>query len=141
MPFLVCTSSFYKLTMADLVAILANNPYNQVEQHGIEEFHEDLPELPTEPISFDDENWEEELDGEGEPDTTWDEDENEKALSTSNQSSATLSSRASKRSFDELESGGEGYDEEEGQWDPPSSPGENKSFLHISCMLNSFNSA
>lgn len=77
-----------------------------------------MPELPTDPIFFDDDNWDQELEN---ADNSWnDGNENE---NISNHSSVTLSSRGSKRAFDEYESGGETYDEEEQQWELPGSPG------------------
>jgi len=67
--------------------------------------------------------WQDDPDGAGDLNATWD-DENDNALSNSNHSSVTLSSKASKRSFDEFESGGEGYnDSEGGDLSPSSSPG------------------
>ncbi|KDR81426.1 hypothetical protein GALMADRAFT_239315 [Galerina marginata CBS 339.88] len=80
--------------------------------------------LEADPVPFED-GWEDDLDGEGEADTTWD-DDNENALS--NHSSVTLSSKASKRSFDEFESG-DAYDDggESAQWTPPSSPDPKRS--------------
>ncbi|KAJ7043263.1 hypothetical protein C8F04DRAFT_1390094 [Mycena alexandri] len=69
--------------------------------------------------SYDDEepSWEDAIEGDEDPDTTWEADaEHETA---SNESSVTLSSKASKRSFDEL-------DPEEDEVDgnsPPGSPG------------------
>ena len=77
-------------------------------------------ESTEDPTTYREDGWEDDLDGEGEIDETWD-NENENAHSNSNQSSITLSSKASKRSFDEFESGGEGYDDAAGG--PPSSPG------------------
>lgn len=92
-----------------------------------------MPELPTDPISFDDENWGQEVEGQEveefeNADESWNGgDENEHSVS--NHSSVTLSSRGSKRTFDEYESGGEGYDEEEEQpWELPGSPGNYFSF-------------
>ncbi|KAF8163122.1 hypothetical protein B0H34DRAFT_694191 [Crassisporium funariophilum] len=84
----------------------------------------DVPELPTEPIVFDGENWEDDLDGEGDLDVTWEHD-NENTLSTSNESSVTLSSKASKRSYDEVDSDGD--EAAETGLSPPSSPGPKRS--------------
>lgn len=82
-----------------------------------------LPELPSEPLSFDeDEAWDGEYGADAtdtgvDVDATWEDDhpnadaEQELQLSASNHSSATLSSRASKRTFDEFELGDEGFDE------------------------------
>ncbi|KAF9532364.1 hypothetical protein CPB83DRAFT_675368 [Crepidotus variabilis] len=76
-----------------------------------------IPELPTEPIAFDDDNedWDGEFDVVGD-DTVWNGEEDKDGdvdndLATSNHSSVTLSSRTSKRTFDEYESGGEGFEE------------------------------
>lgn len=63
--------------------------------------------------------WDYDLDGDGEPDTNW-EAENEHD-SPSNESSVTLSSKTSKRSFDELERDNEVEDEED-VWSLNSSP-------------------
>lgn len=82
-----------------------------------------MPAAESEPDIPEEKYWEDDLDGEGEFDTTWDEG-HENTLSQSNHSSVTLSSTASKRSFDEFESVGDLYDEETGRWSPPSSPGE-----------------
>lgn len=83
---------------------------------------EPLPELPTDPISFDDENWQQELqEFENADDTLNEGDENENSLS--NHSSVTLSSRGSKRTYDEYDSGEEGYGEAEQPWVLPDSPG------------------
>ncbi|KAJ7771777.1 hypothetical protein B0H16DRAFT_195327 [Mycena metata] len=81
------------------------------------------PSVPDDDIhegeSYDDEepSWEDAVEGDEDPDTTWEADaEHETA---SNESSVTLSSKASKRSFDEL-------DPEEDEVDgnsPPGSPG------------------
>lgn len=46
--------------------------------------------------------WDDELDGEGDPDTTWEAEQENGDESVSNESSVTLSSKASKRSFDEF---------------------------------------
>jgi hypothetical protein len=48
-----------------------------------------------------DETWDDELDGEGDPDTTWDAEPENLDESISNESSVTLSSKTSKRSFNE----------------------------------------
>ena len=82
-----------------------------------------MPDLPTDPISFDDENWGQELEEFENADESWNGgDENDHSVS--NHSSVTLSSRGSKRNYDEYESGGERYDEEEDQqWELPGSPG------------------
>jgi len=91
---------------------------------GDQEYNEEepLPELPTDPISFDDENWGQELEEFENADGSLNGgDENEQSVS--NHSSVTLSSRGSKRNYDEYESGGEGYDEEDDQqWELPGSP-------------------
>ncbi|KAF8906011.1 hypothetical protein CPB84DRAFT_1844655 [Gymnopilus junonius] len=79
-----------------------------------------------EPDIPDEKYWEDDQDGDGEYDTTWEEG-HEKSLSQSNHSSVTLSSTASKRSFDEFESAGDLYDEDTGHWSPPSSPDPKRS--------------
>ncbi|KAK7023892.1 hypothetical protein R3P38DRAFT_3270164 [Favolaschia claudopus] len=70
-------------------------------------------------IYDDDSRWEDTLEGDGDPDTTWEveEPENETA---SNESSVTLSSKASKRSFDQIDP-----EEVVGQ-SPPGSPGSKR---------------
>ncbi|KAF8965274.1 hypothetical protein BDZ97DRAFT_799283 [Flammula alnicola] len=84
-------------------------------------------ESNIDPVEYE-ETWEDDLDGEGDPDTTWDDNEIENAQSNSTNSSITLSSKASKRSYDEFESGGEGYEDEDSRhWTPPSSPGPKRS--------------
>jgi hypothetical protein len=90
--------------------------------HNIDLEGDLILESTEDPTAYGEDGWEDDPDGEGEIDETWD-DDNENAHSNSNQSSITLSSKTSKRSFDEFESSGEGYDEEEGgHWSPPSSP-------------------
>ncbi|KAF9452852.1 hypothetical protein P691DRAFT_756067 [Macrolepiota fuliginosa MF-IS2] len=64
------------------------------DTHGVEELKD-----------FEDETgaaWDDELDGEGDPDTTWEAEQGNVNGSYSNESSVTLSSKASKRSFDEF---------------------------------------
>lgn len=61
-------------------------------------------------VDYLDETWDDELDGEGDPDTTWEAEPENVDESISNESSVTLSSKASKRSFNE--SGLEYSDEE-----------------------------
>ncbi|KAJ3572803.1 hypothetical protein NP233_g2847 [Leucocoprinus birnbaumii] len=51
---------------------------------------------------FDADTWDDELDGEGDPDTTWEVEKDNGDESKSNESSITLSSKASKRSFDDF---------------------------------------
>ncbi|KAJ7074324.1 hypothetical protein C8F01DRAFT_18215 [Mycena amicta] len=65
------------------------------------------------------EQWDDAVGGESDPDTTWDADAEQETLS--NQSSVTLSSKASKRSIDEVEA-----DEEESRTSPPNSPGSKR---------------
>ncbi|KAF9484714.1 hypothetical protein BDN70DRAFT_989416 [Pholiota conissans] len=78
------------------------------------------PEFPE----FLGEEWEDDLDGEGEIDDTWDEDnEAETVQSNSNSSSVTLSSKASKRSYDVLELDGDGNEDGNSHETPLGSPG------------------
>jgi len=103
-------------------------PEPENEEIGSKEDYEDLLELPTDPINFEAENWDDDPDGEGELDVNLGL-ENESALSNSNYSSATLSSKASKRSFDEVDSVGD----EDGHTDgtlSPTSPGQKRSRTH-----------
>ncbi|PPQ63208.1 hypothetical protein CVT24_005753 [Panaeolus cyanescens] len=72
----------------------------------------DIPDLPDEPIAFGD--WED--DGEFEYEE-WDEGKEHSATLSNNESTATLSSKSSKRTFEEVEDS-----EEYGDWAPPSSP-------------------
>ena len=86
-------------------------------------------ELPTDPINFEEENWDDDQDGEGELDVNWDL-ENEIPLLNSNHSSVTLSSKVSKRSFDEVDS----VDDEDGHTDgtlSPTSPGAHLCYYSI----------
>ncbi|KAJ6547133.1 hypothetical protein B0H19DRAFT_1237789 [Mycena capillaripes] len=78
----------------------ANDTYDEGESYGEE-----------------DAQWEDAVDGEEDPDTTWEAEAEQETAS--NESSVTLSSKASKRSFDEIE-----FEEDEvvGQ-SPPGSPG------------------
>lgn len=85
---------------------------------------EPLPELPTDPISFDEDSWE--LKEFKEFDESWNDGDGKNERSLSNHSSVTLSSRGSKRTYDEYESGGEDYDEEQ-QWELPESPDSKRS--------------
>jgi hypothetical protein len=86
-----------------------------------------LLELPTDPINFETENWDDDQDGEGELDLNWSL-ENE---ITSNHSSVTLSSKASKRSFDEVDSVGDEDGHSNGTLSP-TSPGAHLSIIvHI----------
>ncbi|KAJ3515968.1 hypothetical protein NLJ89_g1426 [Agrocybe chaxingu] len=82
-----------------------------------------VTEVPFGPVLFDGEAWDDDLDREGDLDARWDEDN---TPSASNQSSVTLSSKTSKRSFDEFESNGEGCDEIH-VWEGPSSPDSKRS--------------
>ncbi|KAJ7684721.1 hypothetical protein DFH06DRAFT_1156446, partial [Mycena polygramma] len=69
--------------------------------------------------SYDEEpQWEDTVDGDEDPDTTWEAEEAEQETA-SNESSVTLSSRASKRSFDEIEPEAD----EVAATSPPGSPG------------------
>ncbi|KAJ7756830.1 hypothetical protein DFH07DRAFT_919850 [Mycena maculata] len=94
----------------DSTGILANNSVDRsVPDDAIyeEESYEEEEET----------QWEDAVDGDEDPDITWDaEVEHETA---SNESSVTLSSKASKRSFDEVEL----EDDEAGGKSPPGSPG------------------
>lgn len=85
---------------------------------GNNEDYGDLLELPTDPINFEAENWDYDQDGEGDLDVNWGL-ENE---ITSNHSSVTLSSKASKRSFDEVDSVGDEDGHSNGTLSP-TSPG------------------
>jgi hypothetical protein len=90
-----------------------------------------LLELPTDPINFEAENWDYDQDGEGDLDVNWGL-ENE---ITSNHSSITLSSKASKRSFDEVDSIGDEDGHSNGTLSP-ASPGRNLSItVTYICML------
>jgi len=91
-----------------------------------------LLELPTDPINFEAENWDDDQDGEGEIDLNWSL-ENEV---TSNHSSVTLSSKASKRSFDEVDSVGDEDGHSNGTLSP-TSPGAHLSDHHrpYTCIL------
>lgn len=86
-----------------------------------------LPALPTDPISFDDGNWNQDFEEYHTANGSWVDglgDDHENDNSASNHSSVTLSSGASKRTYDEYDSGEGEYDEDEGEnWDPPRSPG------------------
>ena len=86
-------------------------------------------ELPTDPINFEAENWDDDQDGEGELDVNWDL-ENEITSSNSNHSSVTLSSKASKRSFDEVDSVGDEDGHSNGTLSP-TSPG-----VHLSIIVH-----
>ncbi len=71
-------------------------------------------------------DWEYDLDGnnEGDVNAAWDEDNEEADKSISNASSITLSSKASKRGFDEVDSDGEDNENGGNQlWSPAGSPG------------------
>lgn len=89
-------------------------------------------------------DWEFNPDGnnEGDVDATWDEDNEEANKSTSNASSITLSSKASKRGFEEVDSDGEDNESGGNQlWSPAGSPGtcynpSSKKILTISQVLN-----
>lgn len=95
-----------------------------------EDYYGDLLELPTDPINFEAENWDDDQDGEGELDVNWGL-ENEITSSYSNQSSVTLSSKASKRSFDEVDSVGDEDGHSNGTLSP-TSPGAHLSIIvHI----------
>ncbi|KXN90491.1 hypothetical protein AN958_04163 [Leucoagaricus sp. SymC.cos] len=61
------------------------------DTHAIEELQD-----------FDADAWDDELDGEGDPDTTWEAEKDNGDESISNESSVTLSSKASKRSYDDF---------------------------------------
>ncbi|KAF8797850.1 hypothetical protein BYT27DRAFT_7203535 [Phlegmacium glaucopus] len=88
----------------------------------------DLLELPTDPINFEGENWDDDQNGEGELDVNWDL-ENDTHISNSNHSSVTLSSKASKRSFNEVDSVGDEDGHTDGTLSPPS-PGQKRSRIH-----------
>jgi hypothetical protein len=90
-----------------------------------------LLELPTDPINFEAENWDYDQDGEGDLDVNWGL-ENE---ITSNHSSVTLSSKASKRSFDEVDSVGDEDGHSNGTLSP-TSPGAHLSIIfHIHILI------
>ena len=84
-------------------------------------------ELPTDPINFEAENWDDDQDGEGELDVNWGL-ENEITSSNSNHSSVTLSSKTSKRNFDEVDSVGDEDGHSNGTLSP-TSPGAYLSFI------------
>jgi hypothetical protein len=81
------------------------------------------PSVHNEPYeegeSFEEEEaqWEDAVDGAEDPDTTWEAEAEQETAS--NESSVTLSSKASKRSFDEIEL----EEDEVGGTSPPGSPG------------------
>lgn len=77
-----------------------------------------------------DQTWDDELDGEGDPDTTWEAGQENVDESISNESSVTLSSKASKRSFDE--SGLEYSDDENFVSESPGTQSPSK----FSCKAN-----
>jgi hypothetical protein len=87
---------------------------------------DDSVDLPTQEGAYDEgesyeeeeTQWDDAVDGDADPDTTWEAEEAENETA-SNESSVTLSSKASKRSFDELELE---EDEVDGN-SPPGSPG------------------
>lgn len=88
-------------------------------------------ELPTDPINFEAENWDYDQDGEGDLDVNWGL-ENE---ITSNHSSVTLSSKTSKRSFDEVDSVGDEDGHSNGTLSPIS-PGAHPSIIvHIPILI------
>lgn len=98
-----------------------NTSHPTDEVSGQDYTQEAMPDLPTDPISFDDENWELGFEDGGNADWN-DGDDNDHSVS--NTSSVTLSSRASKRTYDEYGSDGEGYENHDGrQWEPSGSPG------------------
>lgn len=106
---------------SDINLIPLGHLLNKNAQELAEDSHLDPPEHA---YDFEDDTWEGEFE-----DGTWDEDgaekDDENAQSRSNESSVTLSSKASKRSFDEFELDDEGYADESGIYGtPPSSPGE-----------------
>ena len=116
---------------ADIWLLVVPEP--ESEEIGSKEDYEDLLELPTDPINFEAENWDDDPDGEGELDLNLGL-ENESALSNSNYSSVTLSSKASKRSFDEVDSVGD----EDGHTDgtlSPTSPGAHLFRFVLICTL------
>lgn len=84
-------------------------------------------ELPTDPINFEAENWDYDQDGEGDLDVNWGL-ENE---ITSNHSSVTLSSKASKRSFDEVDSVGDEDGHSNGTLSPTSPGMDLSTIAHI----------
>ncbi|KAH9484189.1 hypothetical protein JR316_0003669 [Psilocybe cubensis] len=100
----------------------------QLESFSVLEKETDLESIlnPNVEESF---AWEDDFDGDGDPETPL-EGDNEDAPSRSNHSSVTLSSKASKRSFDDFEFE-EGYEDNEGHWSPPpSSPDPKRTRTH-----------
>ncbi|KAJ6618307.1 hypothetical protein B0H10DRAFT_2030214 [Mycena sp. CBHHK59/15] len=94
-----------QVDVEDPIGTSANNPVDLSE-------HDDAY---LEEENYDD--WEDAVEGDGDPDTTWEAEAGHETAS--NESSVTLSSKASKRSFDEVE-----LEENEADGDsPPGSPG------------------
>lgn len=122
--FLLCNSGN---PSCDINLVLTDHLLSNNAQDLAEEPHSDPP---AHAYDLEGDTWEGEFDDDGEfEDGTWDEDgaenDNENAQSHSNESSVTLSSKASKRSFNEFELDDEGYEDESGIYGtPPSSPGE-----------------
>jgi len=111
-----------------------SHPTSEIDCQDAEEA---MPDLPTDPISFDDEHWELGLEDGGNVDGSWnDGDDNDHSVS--NSSSVTLSSRASKRTYEEYESDGEGYEDDNGrQWELSGSPGMAFKFIYSTDGLTS----
>lgn len=103
---------------------LSDIPEPEIEGIGSKEDYENLLELPTDPINFEEENWDDDQDGEGELDVNWG---LESGIPLSSHGSDTLSSKASKRSFDEVDSVGDQDEHTDGTLSP-TSPG-----THLSC--------
>lgn len=119
---------FYLLihsTGADV--LFSGIPEPESEAIGNNEDYGDLLELPTDPINFEAENWDYDQDGEGDLDVNWGL-ENE---ITSNHSSVTLSSKASKRSFDEVDSVGDEDGHSNGTLSPTSPGAYLSTIVHI----------
>ncbi|KJA27083.1 hypothetical protein HYPSUDRAFT_52103 [Hypholoma sublateritium FD-334 SS-4] len=86
--------------------------------------------LPHPDLEDNEKDWEYDVDGDHEGNITaiWDEDNEEANKSTSNASSTTLSSKASKRGFEEVDSDEEDYENGDNQhWSPAGSPGPKRS--------------
>lgn len=86
------------------------------------------------PPAYDENNWDDSLDGEGDADITWELERQHEHETASNESSVTLSSKTStKRTIDEVEL------EELAGLSPPSSPGKSMVYLMMSCNSSSDN--
>lgn len=93
----------------------------QDSAEGLLQADPDVPDLPDEPISFED--W----DADGDFDyEEWDEGKDYSTTLSNNESTTTLSSKSSKRTFEEVENS-ENY----GEWAPASSPGQEHHFFRI----------